>query len=1043
MKKTDGSDRAGRLERVTRTSPPAIINGSILSLTRKALAIATSMRYYGPDNLPSGYFDEVLSELKQSAETLRDGAKIVPNGKMEPSAALLTVFIENLHIITQKFNERWAELPFLYINDILRVKDQEPLPYRLWVGFTKNVQDTLTISKGRKFTLNCPGNDDPVILELKDDIELGNVSVKKICSVLYNKQRNLYPAARLGYVTSLEIKDLLTGSKSRNSMFAGKKDMSNAKSPGLIISSPELLLREGKRSVTMRLETESTALTDLIERLVDGQYAPFTDMTRETIFHKLLDNIFHITISTAHGWNAIDNVTVKKGDIRDNTIIVKMFLPEDFPPTEGCATGTHGISSRFPAIKIHLNLDAWLYPYSWIKNFMLKRAVIETRVYGVSSILVYNELGRIDNSKPFAPFGTNTERGAWMALGNYEMAVKNSLSFDLNIQWEQLPDNNSGLYGHYLQYGENIDNSSFKTEVKYLSDYQWHSDPEQPLLPLFGSVPPAADGSPLKEAPLSKESVLRNISLRKMPRTNIEEQAFDYNINMKTGFANIILSEPPIGFGEKRYRELFTEMIIKKSLKKTGTSQIPAPIVPLVERLTIDYNAFDKIDLRSCRNNKQAAIWHIYPMGIKKIYPNNENRSVPLIYAAEEDASLAIGLDNINGGEHIKLYFEFAPMSKKIGAGSYPVVRWYWGNGYSWSPIPDDVLIDDSTRNLCMNGCIELRLPDKTVLTPAAEEGLLWLKAAVTHGHQHIPELVRVHVNAAELVITDATDDAISSIQDNTEQCSIEPLKNIPGLKSVEQISAIHDGRSKESGLNKLMRVSEYVTHRGKAVTARDFELLVMEAFPEVAKIKCLTAPSPDGTNSRNITLAGIPTQAKETKKGWRPKLPSSLMLKIGQHLKEHCSAYVSGIEVINPYYEEIMIRCDLTFKRSYSLGSCRSMLREACNRLIAPWQEVKGVPSFGQELSMDETLKTIISQEYVDKVDRLNIIRISRSPGKGFTTDEYLDHNDIVSPGMPHSVFVPAAEHLFICDGMDRFGLGEMTVGHTLVIKKNETKTL
>ncbi len=78
----------------------------------------------------------------------------------------------------------------------------------------------------------------------------------------------------------------------------------------------------------------------------------------------------------------------------------------------------------------------------------------------------------------------------------------------------------------------------------------------------------------------------------------VSEEEYDYNILSESGFFRFILEEPKMGFGEKQYRALFPEQIIKRALKKSKTKLLNPPITPLIERVTLSYSSVDVIDMR-------------------------------------------------------------------------------------------------------------------------------------------------------------------------------------------------------------------------------------------------------------------------------------------------------------------------------------------------------------------------------------------------------------------------------------------------------------
>ncbi len=1006
MKKRQGLTRIDRLERITSVKGVDAIDSGENSLLRRALEVAGFLRYYNLHYASEGHFRELLPQLEELLARLENGENLPePDGRMEPSQALLYTFIRNLHEVFERFNRRWDDLPHWYIDEVGGIQDLDPLPCSMWVSLEKGTQDRIVIGRETGFVLKSSG----VVFHPEEEVVLENITVERIVSVHYKHQRNLYPASALECVTSIEVQEIPNDAESR--------------STGFIVSSPVLLLREGQRSIQLRLETESHAFTAFIEAANSHTDSPFAGWTNEQITRRLLANIFYVEISTDEGWKEIEGIQTTVGEGHPDNLTIRCALPEEFPATAECKQQLHGIDSRFPAMKVYLNLDAWLYPYSWIREFVLKRIVIDVDVQGVTSLSVYNDLGRVDNSKPFHPFGSGAQKGAWFVIGNYEMAVKHTESLDLHIRWIQLPA--TSLYEHYRAYNEGIDNRSFRVDAHYLKDYRWHDTPGRASWFLFASDPPNPDGGPLKEAPVTTESTLRGIPVEKMPAyAPGEQQNYDYTIRSKTGFVRFSLTEPEIGFGEKRYLALFSEQLINKVGKKRIADPPEQPIAPLVERITADYRASERIDLRGCDAHPDAGFWHIHPLGIRQVYPNRGHRSVPLIPSLQGELHLIFGLCGVKGGEYLRLWFDFAPMEREMS--SYPSVRWFWGDGYNWKELPDDVILCDTTENFSDAGMIGLDIPEILEQGSRDGNGVLWFRATVVSGMRRIPTLRKIVPNAIPLV---------SQTYDSVGSMPVLLQKPVPGVVQVHRLSPATDCRSRETPTEKIARVSEYTTHRGRVVTPRDYERVVMQAFPEIDYVQCFPNMDTKGSRRGVVTIVAIPSGDRQGKKGWRPKMSSAQILKMEKYLTRRASPAVTQVDVINPRYEEVLIRGIGTFHAGYSTGNCRAMLKELCDRMIAPWQHKRETPRPGIPLCHDEIARTIRDQPYIASLDKLSIIRLGHRGKTGYVIEESGHPGDILYPKEPYAIFVPAQEHLFPPSEEEFFGIGEMAIGQHFIV--------
>jgi len=1030
----DGLSQKDRTERITAVRPFHIIANDMALLLQQAETIASFICYYNFNRARDGHWNELLGELKKVRLYYeKNGSLPEPDQNMEPAQALLLVFLEQLQSINAHFNGRWQDFPYWFLDEVLGIHSLEPLPDHVWICFNKNVPGSISIAKGERFQTVTEEGEISFTYRLTRDFDVQDITVEKAFSVYFEKRKHIFPASGLNAVTSLKIKDLIDGERGMGLMFCENGSPIDAQSPGFMIASPSLLLREGKRSVTITFEAENLPLTIFIANCVDPKANSFDFTSEESKYARLLENIFYLQISTTEGWQVITGyATHYAEDCRDD-IVLKFVLPEDFPATQACDPDIHAFESEFPVLKVLLNLDAWLYPYSWIKEFLLRRIRIHTCVEGATNLLVYNELGRIDNSKPFQPFGLNTERGTWFAIGNYEMAIRPALSMNVRIQWGQLPENEYGLKEYYEGYESDIDNTSFRIRPRFLTDYIWHLSQCKAYY-LFATDTGQSGTGPATDLPLIGETCWQHIPVDKMTQNILPEESYEYSIQSKTGFVSFMLDEPAIGFGEKRYRYIFTEQMLRNAWKKKGQVLLNPPLVPVIERITIDYEAEEIIDLRTHSSREQNRFYHVFPLGYKQVFPNRDNRSIPLVYTMESDANVMFGIRDLKGGEFMRLYLDFVPINKEIAELEIPQLKWYYGDGYRWKQMPDSVIENDTTRNMLTGGCIDFYLPDDVAAYQAPQSGLVWIRAGISEHHDYIPDLTGIYTNAAELTleIEDPDDDRWFHFRRGRKQ--IVPMRSIPGITSVDRISIFYGGREKETPLNKYIRVSEYVTHRGRAVTPRDYERITLQRFTNIEKVKCLPDLDTKQGKSGVVTLVVIPRRDRLSSSEWRPKASANVILKIEDYLNQHVSATVTAVDVINPEYEELMVRCRISFRKNYPSGACRR-LKELCDGMIAPWQSSRETPSFDHYVRLQTLYETIQEQEYIYSVAELSVIRLSEKEEEYYIIHEYKGGDEIVRPSEPYAIFVPAREHLFLTETETPFGISEMVVDETFVI--------
>jgi hypothetical protein len=1002
-----GLSQQDRIDRIRNVRYFDVIDGSIESLLQQAEAVAAFIRYYNPTGLADGHFSQFLQDLKTVREQGLEN--FTADGTLEPAQALLFTFVKRLHEIAGDFNVKWRDYAYWYLQNKLGVQPLSVENHKICLHFTKSVNELVELKKNSGFLLADSDGDTPVY-RIEEDLLIENTTIEKAISVYFNRQKNVIPASELGFVTSLQVKELLGNNAVENPLFTNDSKPEHTCPLGFMLTSPSLLLREGKRTVTVTLENNDWVKIPEKPEISDFKV-------------KFLNNIFFVRISTADGWRVIENYAVK---CEGKNLVLKLALTEDFPATTPCLSDMHNFQSDYPALRIYLNYDAWLYPYSWLCDFSLKKIHIKTEVEGINNVLVHNDLGKIDCSKPFMPFGINTEKGALMVIGNYEMSVKPVRYFDLQIHWGGLPAGSQGFKEYYAGYGTSIDNTSFKVQAYYLSDYKWKAEKEYDL---FGTVPYAR---------LNNETVLRGINVEKMPIKRLPEESYDYSIHSKSGFVCFMLSSPEMGFGERQYRKVFSEYIMKaaraeKIIWKKKTTPPNEPYRPLINLIKLDYVSEETIVLHKQSSELSAAFYHISPFGNRRVYPSrSENSEISPVYQMNTDASILLALKNVRKGGVLNLYFDFLSFNKEINLAEIPQIRWYFGDGYRWEAIPDGYVGLDKTTNLLESGFIKFDLPEDLNDALLDENDNIWLRAAIEKNEEVIPCIKDIYVNVAEAEteVNERTEIVYDPLALANTQWKAE--QNIAGIGEIRAVAS-YSGKAKETKDQLLMRLSEYASHRGKAVTVRDYERMTLQHFPDIAKVKCFPAFSAKSGKKNDVTLVIIPQEKEENSD--RYMATSRQILKVEEFFVGRTSAAVRFVDVINPLYEEVLVRCRVMFKKHYPAASCRTCLSDLLDKIIAPWQQSEEFPQFDYSLDMEKMRQQMLEQEFVSTVEKLSVVVISEKVENTYTLYEFGKDDGIIRPSLPYAIFIPAKEHLITIDMDVDFGISEMTVDDSFII--------
>jgi len=1019
---------------------------------------------------PERFYKSTGYKLLNSVEFLKQNIslyeeEIFHSGYNDPAIGLIVAFLKNHGTVVGAFNQRWKNYPYFYLDDILRAKPLKAQPDSTFIRLVKAPeQEYPEIPAKTVFT-----TDDNIRFYNPESLIVNDIQLKQVWKIQEEYDSEIEPAAGLGYVTALRKVDLsncinapldspvctVFEKKGEKSTEAGNRQENNYTSVGLTICSASLLLKEGKRNITIKLVP--TAPTILQFKQLVGQIQEKCQMSEPEVLYKLLDDIFYIEISTETAWEKITSYSMSFNETDDQPVFeVKFSLDEEFP----AVVPITGSPRKTPAIRFLLNRNAWLFPYSWLKNYEFSAIRIKTEAERLTGLRVYSELGRLDTSMPFYPFGVTPKRGSWMVLGSYEMAVKKITSFDLILNWANLPGHDNGFPGYFRLYENDINNCSFVVEAEVLKNRKWlHETPFRTRF-LFNTVTGNSTGEVAPYGKLSQESRLSGIQFKDLNRQQADPSDFTYNMFTSDGFFKLRLAGPAFGFGHTDYQKALSDAMIR-NIRSKKSMQLPnPPFIPQVEHITVNYTSEDEIKPGNSSGPLDDKISYIHP------FRNNPPDWIPagnafkLIPSYNSNGNLLLGFDHVSGGETLRLFLLLSPSSREISKHQIPVIKGYYGDGFRWTALPQNNIVTDGTRSLTESGILEIILP-RTIPDPeTSKDHLFWLRISIEKFIENISDVkgFYLHVTKVERILPENEPFVFEPVPPlsitKTEQ-------KIPGLAEIIQLTATEGGRKAEDREMMRIRLSERISHRNRAVSARDFERLVLEKFPQVQKVKCL--PSTDSKSNRPgvVTLVIIPQVAERIR---MPKASSKLLLDIEEYLQQFTGPFVT-VDAINPVYEFLQVKCKVTLQETRSEGYYLRLLNREISHYIAFWEEKNKAPVFGHSVSIIDLANFIRSRNYVAGVKNFSVLHLREKGELLYELIEqreheadYIDRDNVkskvkillnkheidlkeiqpVGPSYPWAILIPMEKHLLVPDNEDQnkhAGINELEIGNTFVI--------
>lgn len=978
---------------------------------------------------------EIVRKLQQNYDVYLK--EIENSGKNDPALAVLKVFLQNYGEITTRFNERWANIPSFYFEKILHAGFRKPEPDVTWLVLKKSAGDAdVTVKKNTAFIAGENEDNTPFCYRATKDVEVGDMEVEQIFSYFLEKDKGRFPAARLDYVTAILRNEIEVCDVEHPYVLFGGEHSYN-EPVGLLIESPMLILREGRRSVTFlfRLTGNSSVFFNhlVTEVAVGGQIQEC-----EAIY-KLLNDAFYLEISTEEGWKTIPDYVLTYEDGCFFRLV--FWLGEHFPPVVGCESTSHGRDSENPVLRVMMNRQAWLFPYSWGRQVEFDEMTIRVEVTGVSSVSLYNVNGQLDTSVPACPFGVQPDRGAWFVFGNYEMAVKSLVRVDLVCQWQQLPDHPQGFYGYYREYGAGIDNYSFRVRTEWLAGKKWLTGKKNKQC-LFT---PGTDGQLLRDGELPGHSRISCCVSESMPPVGRDEEQYIYG-RTRSGFIRVVLEEPEIGFGHAAYRQVFADVMIQNSRRRRPLPVPAVPVSPVVDAWELEYVAEEKICFAVGQVASTTKLYHVCPLASGDLFSITLDRPVILADGPGDCGNLLLGLRCAEGYERVRFFVDMAPLQKEIDLRreSSPQVgenagRWSVNNGRQWIGLQTEALLEDTTDFFMHSGIIDFLLPEPIAACHLDSAGLFWICASFSEGVVNRPAIVGVYMNAVE-VVSDTVGitgqpDCLAGLSAGTISVS---EKNLPGIAGISQVVKGRGGRAGGDAGDIRLHMSARIAHRNRAVSPSDYEQLVLEHFPQVMKVKCLPGLNTKCTDKAGcVTLVIVP---RSSGNGW--SLATNLLLSEVEQLLQRLAGTFVFVDAVNPVYEEMTVRCRVVTEQGTVPGEVIRRLVKKLNGCIAPWFEDDGIPLFGYRFSLQSLQNVIMEDAGVAMLQGLSVLHITEDGERIYRLDEYNIQETgetMISASQPWCVAVPASGHLIKTgkddDWEDRAGVGKLEVGKTLVI--------
>ncbi|MBL7803981.1 MAG: hypothetical protein JNL02_09620 [Saprospiraceae bacterium] len=580
----------------------------------------------------------------------------------------------------------------------------------------------------------------------------------------------------------------------------------------------------------------------------------------------------------------------------------------------------------------------------------------------LSAPKIRNDQAVLNPKGPFEPFGTNPQKGSTFTFSHPELCLKPIQEIRMTVDWRGLPDT-SNQYIPYLEYLESLDpkierDLSFSVKLMDVSPVKVIID--------------AANQREISAANLNFPGALENL-----PDSN---DPFDFPRRFELKLASELL------------HKIYPRVLLWCANKDNKcTKPVPPPYTPAFQSFSIGYTSFAEIV------RPEAGFYHIHPFGTLTASPiknNEDSLFFRLLPFYKEDGCLYIGIDGFGGASDLNLLFQMWPRLSEQ-TEKMPEVALCYLKDDRWQKLDGQVnILYDATKQLFQTGLMRLRLPEVSSLAHRTmPSGLYWLRAESFAGFADATgDIVAVHAQAMEAEFVNR-DNTLEHLQRPLPPDSIKSLvlRN-PLIKSLRQPYTSFGGRPEEAPERLYTRVSERLRHKQRALTAWDYERLVLEHFPEVYKVKCLlpwelsildagnsagaARRAPLNPAAGAVTLVVIPDISNAAPSfPMEPRAPRALLNDIALFLADYTSPFAK-ITVKNPRYEYVRYRMDIRFHQDYGPDIYLHETNEALKRHLSPWAYEQGADiPFGSRIYHSEVIYFLEKLPYVDYVLNFKLI--------------------------------------------------------------------
>jgi len=939
--------------------------------------------------------------------------------------AFLKLYSESQDNINQ-LNERFIE--FYYRNKLnLKPLSFEKDKVYLIAKLQENVVNAL-VAKGERFVAGEDSLGTTIIYSADENSRLNQVNISKLCNVFVAQQNLSVRGRAIPYVTGIYSLELPTKIHTEEvsetelkipvfgvdqSKLSGDNRIMNDARLGFAFSSNNFFLESGRRDVDMQFIFTAESFKHLVKQI--DNFSASTGKMRTEIVDNIFMHAFDFTLTATESWYLIRKYSIYINE-EAHSILARFTIPENAPAIIAYNPEIHGgnFQTPYPVFRCLLNSDSYIYAYSQLQKMVLDRIDISVEVTNHNTVKVYNHFGQMDENSIYAPFGPTPRKGDFFIIGSNEVFNKELKELSVDLQWFELPEN--GFGAHYEKYSLGIDNTSFKVKISILNEGKWKpTHEEQQKIELF-----AQD----EEQNLLDSLSIDNLDISRIWRSFDSEELGkpkDYTTLTRSGFLKLELCDPEFSFGHDVYPAVLSKMLSKKgrgpfASPKPDITGLNQPYSPQIQRLSLNYKSESTFTFSATGDNLNQAVneifYHLYPFGEVRVFPNLTVREINVLPEFDFEGAFYIGLSNVEPPQTVSFLFVMKETSTESSEERIPLIVWEYLANDHWTPLEQTKIYIDETDGLRQTGSIQVELPAEIKNNNGQVDGnLFWLRVKAANNTNVAASVMKAYTGVFTATL-DTTQEYDKEVYGRSlPALAIERAAgNVEGIQTVTQPLPSFNGVKDETTPQFYLRVSEFLKHKNRAITASDIEKIVLQKFRQIYKVSCFPNTSSRGMNQTGNVLVVLLPYPQYSLTNEQLRVGNKLLVEIKNYLSKIASPFVN-FEVRNPEYEYLKVVCSVKFKSGFSQGY---YIRELNDNLYSYLSGDVNV-ALGGKVHISDVLSFLRSLPYIDIVGKLSLIHVAkdlRDSNVKIDTAKETEYTEFVEATKPWAILSPFKEH-------------------------------